>query len=96
MLWRHSEAALKIQARHRGKQDRKRVQELREQKELEEWELGAEHVAAATKIQATHRGKMDRKKTAGMSASVSYSKPSTYVAKAVNLQNIQFPENFKT
>ena len=65
-------AAVKIQASFRGKQDRKKVDELktqkRERKDLEKITvsqaevLGAEHELAAARIQAHYRGKKDREK----------------------------------
>jgi len=48
-----SVAALKIQARHRGKQARQEVEALKQERK--------EQTAAATKIQAVHRGKKSRR-----------------------------------
>ena len=57
-----SAAATKIAAAHRGKQDRARVDGIREAKRTEE----AEQSTAATKIAAAHRGKQDRARVAKM------------------------------
>lgn len=62
----HEEAATKIQAVQRGRRARKRVKELKRQKELLGYNVAPEHEAAVTKIAAVQRGRMARKRVAAL------------------------------